>query len=259
MLTHASCWLDNIGLQDLDESIVIEDIREIAPNVTRQFASAAGRDGSRMLFHRRDMLRVEIMLMIREQDPERRHSICQEINRWATNGQYLTTNDRVGQRLRVVRDEPLMTISVMRWTQSLKLTFAAYERPYWEDETPTFIRWVSAKQQHEGVLFLPGTAEKAPAEAEIIPAQGGSGDVTVRVGDTVITLAGLTLTAGQAVRIGYDASGLMEIRNGGVSVMKSRTGESSDELLAVPGQSSAISITAPVPVTAVVSARGCWV
>ena len=253
-----SCALDGQPLHQLDDAIILLDIQEHpAEAAAHTFFPAGG--GARFFGSKRRTLSVSLLLEIHEYDPPRRKHLCQEINRWAMTGRVLTITDRPGQQLCVRCTTPLVIPSALRWTQSLKLTFAAYERPYWEDETPTFIRWAAAKQQHEGALFLPGTAEKAPAEAEIIPAQGGSGDVTVRVGDTVITLAGLTLTAGQAVRIGYDASGLMEIRNGGVSVMKSRTGESSDELLAVPGQSSAISITAPVPVTAVVSARGCWV
>lgn len=258
MLTYVSCWLNNVGLQDLDESIAVTDIQETPPNVTRNFISAVRLPGSRMVYKHRDSLIVKITVVIREPDPARRQAVCQEINRWASAGGYLTTADRPGQRLLVVQDAPLMTQSVMRWTQYVTLTFAAYERPWWEEEQATAVSFAAAKTTHSGTMNLPGTAESARAEAEIVPAASGSGDVTVTVGDTSITLKGLTLTAGQAVRIGYDERGLLEIRNGSASVMGSRSAESDDDLLAVPGRANAVSVSAPVAVTAKISARGCW-
>lgn len=258
MLTHNACWLDRQGLQDIDDAIAVLDIQEAGATINTQAVQLVGLDGSRIIRRQRASLQVNILLAVREQNIPRRQAIIQRINRWARGGGYLEVSDRPGQRLRVTLDTPLTVSSALRWTQTLTLSFMAYERPYWESIQETAARFDAAASVHNGSLRLPGDAPYALAEAELTSAQGGTGDVTVAVGDTSITLENVSLAAGDVIRIGYDDSAVLRITRGEESLLAHRTARSSDDLLAVPGRSNDVRILAPVDVQATISARGCW-
>lgn len=248
MMTRYSAWLDGIGLHDISPKLYIMDIEESYPDVSVLTASNAGREGLRVTNRRRQSLTVVIRFMVHEYDTTARKNIFQQIGAWA-KGKYLTISDRPGQRLRVHCDRVPTVQSSLKWTGTQSITFTAYEKPYWENETTTKATITGSSGTWE--MTVPGTAEKAPVEVTV----NNTGtdtltDLALTVGDTKMMFTGLNVAAGASMRIYYDDEGVLHLPVG------QRTAESSDELQAVCGETTAISMSANTMVSALFEARG---
>lgn len=243
MMTRYSAWLDGIPLHEIDPTIYILDIQEEPAQMDVSTAAKAGGSGRFVVTRQRQTLSVTISFAIREYDVTRRKDIMQKIIAWAKGGKYLSINDRPGQRLRVEVDTLPTITSALRWTQELAVTFTAYAFPFWENEELDTITTSGMTS-----MLVDGDADSAPVDVTIEPT---TNNVSVTVGKTKIALTNVT----SAVEISHGDNGILRIMSNGASILSKRTPESSDDLLAVPGQENTFAASGCV---ATFRIRGVW-
>ena len=243
MMTRYEVWLDNMSLSAIDPAIYIRDIAYDAPRSVITAADIPGRNGQRVTNRHAQSTSVTVTVEIHEQDIRRRQDICGRIQAWAAKGGMLTTNDRRGQRLRVECEVPPVITSVLKWTQVIKMMFAAYEQPFWEDK---YARSVTMSGTNDSKsLYVPGFGAETRAEASVKNVSGGTVNaLTIKAGGTTFEFESLALGNGETLEIGYDENGLLFMRAGEESKMHCRTAESDDDLMLETGKSSAVSVSA---------------
>lgn len=252
MISRYEAYMDGIPLSTLHPNILIRDIKHGTASKQRQTQEIANRSGLMVLGSKFGQKTVEIEFDLRIYDTRERQVVIQKIQQWA-NGEILETSDREGQRLHVSCDDYPVIESVLGWTDTLAITFTAYDQPFWQNKTPSVVTLVG--DDEDGVLFVPGNAGEAYAEVEVTPSQTID-DLTVTVGDTSITLDDLNTDA--VIKIGYDEKGIQYIKAGTTSILSKRTANSSDDLIAICGKKNAVAVEADHSVTAKFSVRGLW-
>lgn len=260
MNTRYAVWLDNHGLHDLDETILITDIQEANPRMRITTADNARYEGQRVIRHARQSLSVTVSFLIREYDAARRKALCTQVCAWAANGGWLTTSDRPGQQLQVLC-ESLPAASALHWTEPLSITFTAYEQPYWQDEHPILYPIDVAAGVESTLTLMPqGNAPYAFLEADITNTSPYTmTELSIRAGDTQFHLADAALLpVGEMLCIAYDRHGFLTIRSGSTSMLHARSAASSDDLLMVPGQACEAGVTCSQHAHAVLKARGLY-
>lgn len=245
MMSRYGVWLDSLPLNEIDENIIITDIQE-EPAETDAATYPRGY-GDGIFFGRRSRrsLSVVVRFVVYEYNVTRRKTIMQKIVSWAKGGKYLTINDRPGQRLRVEVDSLPTITSALKWTQELSITFTAYAVPYWEEEAATVVNATNAAIYS---AEIPGDADRAMVDAIV---QASNTTVTVKVNKTTISLKDVSGT----VEITHGDDGILRILSNDENILSKRTPESSDDLIAIPGQTNEFSVSGG---TAIFSVRGVW-
>lgn len=257
MMTRYAAWLNKKSLDAVDPSIFILDIAYSTPRLILNTADKPGRNGQRIVSRHARNTSVVITFEIHEQDVARRQDVCRRVQQWAFAGGMLTTNDRKGQRLRVICESPPEITSALKWTQPLKMTFTAYEQPFWEDEYPRSAS-VSGTNATKS-LYVPGIGAQTRVEASVKNLSGGTIDaLTLKAGGTTFDFAGLGLGAGETLEVGYDENDLLTIRVDDVSKMSCRTAESDDDLMIATGKTENVSVYSGGDVSATFKARGLY-
>lgn len=255
MMTRYEAWLNKKGLSTIDPSIYILDIAYSTPRMMTNTVDIAGRNGQRVISRLARNTSVVITIEIHEQDTARRQDVCRRVQEWAMQGGILTTRDRNGQRLCVICESPPDISSALKWTQALKMTFTAYEQPFWEDENP---RSVTISGAGEKSLYVPGIGAQTRVEATVSNTSGGIVNaLTLKAGSTTMAFSGLGLANGAALEIGYDEKGLLTIHSAGVSKLSCRTAVSDDDLMIETGKHEKMSVSG-ADVTATFRARGLY-
>lgn len=248
MMTRYGAWLDGIGLHDIDPRLYIMDIEESYPDVSVITASSAGREGLRVTNRRRQSLTVTVRFMVHEYNTAARKGVFQKIAAWA-QGKYLTISDRPGQRLRVHCDSVPTAQSALKWTGTQSITFTAYEKPYWEEETA--LTAVKSGTSGSFPMTPPGTAEKCYLSFTAV--NNGTAALTaltVNAGDTVMKLEGMNIQTGGTVTVEYDDEGVLHVP------VSARTADSSDDLMLLCGKENNVSFTADQAVSITFTTRG---
>lgn len=257
MMTRYEAWLDKKALSVIDPSIYIRDIAYNAPRYMLTSEDVPGRNGQRVTGQHARSTSVQITIEIHDQDTARRQEVCGRVQAWAMKGGVLTTRDRRGQRLRVICEEPPAISSALKWTQALRMTFAAYEQPFWEDEHPRSVSFSGANAS--GTLYAPGFGVQTRVEASVKNQSGGTiNALTLKAGGTTFDFVGLGLGANETLEISYDESGLLTIRAGDVSKMSCRTASSDDDLMLETGKRETVSVQADGAVSVTFRARGLY-
>ncbi len=263
MITRYSVWIDNKGLQDIDPSIYITDIKEKEPKQSAVTASQAWGNGLRLLRMQRQSLSVVVRFAIRERDTARRRDICTRIRAWAQEG-YLTTSDRPGQRLYVVCEKIPTVTSALKWTDEMEMTFTAYDVPWWEDaqaNTATASSSLESEHNwHRAVCYVcnRGTAD-APVTVQVT-AQGAIDKLLVyRDERNKMAFDDLGMRAGDVFSISYDNRGIVSIKVNDRSVLDKRRGVSGDNFFCEPGRHSFVVQWGEAPFTVRAAVRGRYV
>lgn len=257
MMTRYAVYLDKKGLADIDPAIYILDVSYAAPTITTTAYNIPGRDGQRITNRRADMASVQVSFEIHEQDTDRREDVCRRVQEWAMKGGILTSKNKPGKRLRVVCTDPPSLPSELRWTQALKMTFAAYDPPYWEDEYPrsATVSGTSGKAS----LYVGGMGALARVTATVKNQSSGTlNALTLKAGGTTMEFTSLGLAAGATLTIDYGEDMLLRIRAGNTSKMDKRTAASSDDLMIPTGQASEVSVSAGASASVMFKARGLY-
>lgn len=257
MMTRYEAWLNKKSLSAIDPAIYIRDIAYEAPRFVITASDKPKGNGQRVTRCRVQSTSVTISIEIRERDVARRNEICQRVQAWAAKGGKLTTNDRRGQQLNVICENPTTVSSALKWTQVLPMTFTAYEQPFWEDEHPR--KAVLEGTNDKGTLYAPGNGAQTRVEVQVENKSSGAiNTLTLKAGGTTFEFTGLGLAAGATLNIDHDEMGLLRIRVGEESKMHCRTAASDDELLIETGAYSEVSAAAGGTVKATFKARGLY-
>lgn len=256
--------LDGVAFSNIAPELILVDIHEDAPRMDTVTSSMPLRPGMLRARNVRQSLSVTLRYVVRTQDVARRAAVHDLVTAWALKGGRLTINSRPGKELSVVLDTPPALGSSMKWTEEVSLTLTAYAWPYWQSETPPSVS--AALAAHNGAYVLHdvlavGGAVAAPCSVMVSGLGGELNHLRVAVGDTYFQLEGLKIPAGGGLVIGYNAQGLLHIMPVGVedvaSRLQCRTADSSDDLLASPGDVQ-ISVEADAPCTVRVTAKEMW-
>lgn len=254
-MTYAEVWLDGAGLTAIDPTIVLVDVQEKVPKTDVETSPLPASDGLRITRDRRSSLSVTVSFAILEQDIVRREMVLQAVRAWAGKGRVLTMSHKMDRQLRVRAESLPVNLSVNKYTGALSVTFMACQPPYWESVTPRSVT-LSGKSG-KGRLSIGGDAPSVPVEALVTPSATLTG-LTLRVGDTAVTLQGISIPAGQAIAFTHEGVRGLCVRAGDASLLSARTPESSDGLAAPAGGFAEVSFEASCSVSVRLTARGLW-
>lgn len=252
MRSRYEAVMDGIALSSISSNLIIRDIAHGVANPAIETASVAKRNGSFPINERQNGASVAITFELHIYSIAERQRVCQEVQRWA-KGHILETNDREGQRLNVKCTQYPSISSALRWRDPITMMFTAFEKPRWEEKTPSVVEVTGTSE--ESPLFVPGNAGKALVEVNIQP-NATIENITVSVGNTAIALTDIEATTSDLVAIGYDEKGFLFIKQGNDSLMSHRTG--SDDLLAECGVINTVSIESDASATVTFTTRGLW-
>ena len=254
MQSRYTVWLNDVSMESLDPTaICVSDIAYKAIQPKWQGARLMGRDGQYSYDGCVESNAVVVTFMVRHYSTSRRQDTVQEIARWAVSGGALQTSDRPGQQLQVRCTQLPAVSSAMRWTDELQVEFTAYDDPYWRDIVATT---AEIGNGDTGTLNNPGLL---PTQVEVkATALDAITGLWVSVGDTKIELANTGIGADRWVDIRYTPEHhILEImRSDGTSLLHKRTAESSDDLIAQPGNNE---IKCSTGISCVFSVKGAWV
>lgn len=250
-MTQYQVWLNGLSLQDVDPSIRITDVQELAPSQLTATTAMAMGDGLRLLRRNRQSMSVAVCLIIREYSMSRRKAALAAVLAWARQGGWLSLGDRPGQRLNVIADALPSLTSALRWTEILTLRFTAYEAPFWEEAAPTCI--LPGRKVH-----LPGNGPAAPVDF-CWETPGGNVSLCIQTPLSRIHLDSLPTSPGQQLGMAH-MGGVPIITLDGKDMLVYRTADSSDDLLLASGETSIVEATANgAPIQNItLMARGRW-
>lgn len=256
MISRYDVWLNDEPLSGIDPNLYVADIAYTPAGLTWQTNRLAKSDG--VYSGERgylDTARISVAFAVREYSTQRRHEIVQAVARWAADGGWLKTSDRIGQRIYVKLSRFPAVTSAMRWTETLTVEFTAYDYPYWQDEHPLTLMLSSGETKNWRV---PGMRPACVSAA--ITAGASLSGVNIQVGDTRLVLDALSVDSGGSVTVSYtDDHHILKIEDeNGVSMLNKRTAASDDDLLAMPGL-NVVSFTATGTGICILSVRGVYV
>lgn len=247
MRTRYTAYMNGKGLQDIDPTIVITDIREKTPTIRNITSEKGWGHGSRYVAGFRESLAVGIRFMVREYDVSKRRDICSRIRAWAQEG-YLTDSEHQGQRLYVVCTSFPNIDSAMKWTTELDLTLTAYDVPCWENETPS----KASTTGTSGTLALGMTGSTdAPLDVTVTAADAIT-DFTIACNGSFMTFTGMSVTE---LKITHDKRGILSVKAGDTSLLKNRTSASSDDVTVHYGANT-LTYSCNTTCTVIATARG---
>lgn len=249
MTTRFNCTLNNVSLSSLDESIVILDITEDAPQMRTVTLPLHG-GGHRMLSAHRESITVRVRFAIHAEEPVRRESVMQSVLAWARPGGTLTIAQRPGQQL-AVACTGLPALSFRDWPEELTLAFTSQYEPWWEAAEHITLKGTGAQ-----TLLVPGTADFAGLEAALLNTSTATvTGLTIRCGSTHMTFQNITLPTGGQLVLGHSKGAFFATLDGN-SILNRRTMDSSDELLLPCGETVELSVEAASPLYAFFQVRG---
>lgn len=254
MISRYKVWLDGESLEEISPNIYVSDISygAAAPAYT---ANRIGRnDGVLSGADYVEEATVTVSFEIREYNTQRRQIVAQSVAKWAMKGGWLTTSDRDGMRMRVKCTKLPAINSVMRWLEAVQVEFTAFEVPYWTSVEPV----KAILNNGDTKTLINGGVRKTYAEVSVA-ANAALTSLTVAVGNTSITLEGLSVAGGDTVTISYtEDRHILEIKHGTTSILNKRTAGSADDLIAEPGENE-VSFTASGTASCTVSIREVYV
>lgn len=256
------------SLSGKEDELVLVDIVEEEAKMDTQTVPLGLKSGMMRTVNRRKSLSVKLKFCIRTQDVERRAALRDAVAAWAAKGGALKTNTRPGKILDVVADVPPALASSGKWTDELELTLTAYEIPYWQSEKMTSVSFFAQPLDSGGYwiadLINPdGNAGEAELNAMIYHI--GTGPLTrmkITCGDTFFEFDGLDIQPDSVITITYE-SGILSVLDftqleGDNSLLKYRTAESSDDLIATSGVDNQLIIEADQQLKGNIYTRGRW-
>ena len=253
MISRYEAYMDGNALSRVHPDILILDISHAISDRKISASRIGNRKGTLIIDDSQDGSSVTISFALRVYSISKRQEAMQEVLRWAS-GRVLETNDRPGQRLYVRCIEYPVVTSALQWTETITMSFKAFEYPFWEEKEKSSLSFSSGTSGN-GTLFVPGNAGNTVVEVVATPAVSAD-DLSFTVGSTTITVTDCGATAENPLVIAYDENGFLSIKVGTTSVLDKRTG--SDDLLAECGQVNDFSFIASESTSVVFSARGLW-
>lgn len=253
MISRYRVSLDGVEMDEIDENLMILDVRYNMPKIDRQRVAAANLDGYEDAGENMSERAVTVTFELHIYDTAERNRVCQAVSKWAAAGGKLRINDREGQYLDVVCDTFPEIQSVRDWTKPLSMAFITTGNPYWisDEESVVTIEGTSSA----GTLALDGNVKNAKVTVTAT-AKATVSSFKAVVGSTQITLTGISVPNGQKIVIDYLKDRYLRIRAAGNSAKMQPS--SSDLLLAPSGEKTRVSFTSNGRMSVVFAARGLY-
>lgn len=257
MISRYRVSLNGNELSEIDERLLILDVGHQASEITREQFKVANRDGARLYDEYREKVSVTVTFELRIYSISERQSVLQSIVAWAKSGGKLRTNDMDGLFLDCVCEQLPSIQSVQKWLDPLTVVFSAVAFPFWQNDDPIVVSLTGMNSG--GNIDVPGTAPKAYASVTVVSKSSTVTSMTIRVGQTSISLTGISIAKDKSVVVEYDKNRIISIKSSGASLLGKRTASSSDDLYAVCGKANEVRIVASAEVTATFTIRGAWI
>lgn len=254
MISRYEVILNDIALSSINPNIYVLDVNYAAPKIDVSTYNVAKRNGSRIHRMSTNSIGVTVSFEIHSYSIAERQHICGLVSRWAKNGGVLEINDRPGQRLRCICEVRPVIESARNWTDPVKMTFMAYQLPYWEEKEYAVLS-LAAGTSGSGTLYVPGSEDGAMVEADIT-ANASLSSVALTANGKTLTISGLSVGSGSTIKIAYDDQLIQSIKVGSTSILDKRTG--ADDLIAKCGEMNSFSFTSSASVTVKYKVRGLW-
>lgn len=255
MISRYDVALNGQHMSDLDDNLLVLDVSYPEPSMSSNDTEFGYMDGTIPGDQYITSTSVTITFELHIYDIAEREAVRQKVVSWAKEGGTLTVNDRVGQMLECKCTQYPSVSSVKNWTDTLSITFTAFVTPYWQEVDATTVTVAGINPSAN--LKTPGNGGYAYVSCSVV-AGGTLTSLKITVGDTYIELSNISISRGSTVSISYDSEKHIVIKSGGTSLLSKRTALSSDNLLAMSGETTRVSIITNVTATTTFSVRGCW-
>lgn len=256
MVTRYQVSLNGNELHDIADSVIIRDVQEKAMALQMNTLPIGRGNGLRVTRSSRDSLTITVMVEVHEYGIEERTEVINRMALWARSGGILKANHRKDQQIYVKCTELPTVASALKWTDVIRLTFVAFENPFWESANEKTVTTANLSSS-SGTLNLDGDGDNVLISADVV-AGGSLNTLTISVNGRSMSFEGLGIGNGGVLSIGYNNDGIQYIRQGGMSKMACRMIDSVDDLLANVGSNS-FSVSANVPVRVTLKARGVFI
>lgn len=250
-----SVWLNGVSLKSAVPSAIIRNVYENDPENELMTAERPGAPGLRVLSQKRTQLTVRAEIVIREiHDLAARRRALSAFCAWAQPGR-LELSNHPGEYLQVIVNKRPALGTDRDYTQTFVVELAAIACPYWQALIPV----TAAASGTSGTVSMApsGTVERLPLSFTVT-AQAALTQFTALVNGDAIALTGLTMAAGDVLRLYYDAEMLQWITVGSASALSARTASSADDLWLYPGKANEIAWSADAECDVTFEARGLY-
>lgn len=252
----------------------VEDIQYAEPSYKRTIETPGDADGGIITRTYREKASVTIVFNVLTWDPTERYDAVESIRSLAAKGGTILTSNRPNRALfnAVCETYPEIVSSKAR-TDTISMTFSAYDFPYWQDKADPAPKTLSNTTNTSMSVSVPGNAPRAKCIVEIVANENFSLSTNI-VGPTVdVTVGKTTLSLiypfqknnyclidtddhdNLRVRIYNNSTSSKKLITSGLDLLFPT---SSDRLSAIPGQNNTFKIRANKKVTAKLYARGAW-
>lgn len=256
MITRYRAWMDGAALDEIADSIYITDIVEPETQVEVISLPLAGRSGSRLQSNHRRSKTVLIRLMIREYDVKARKDVLTKVLAWA-QGAKLEINDREDMVL-YVRLDNVPQISSLKWTETITLSFTAWDVPYWMDKEALTLEGSGGSPvtlQFAAMGNVSGWVDLTVVNKGTEPVYG----LVIQTNNKYFFyLTGLILAPESVLVISHDNAGVLSIEVDGQSAMRKRSGLSADDLMTNVQGWNAVSVFNGKSIEVTARVRGLW-
>lgn len=167
---------------EIAEEVILLDIIEQPAEMNVQKAQYGKGPGTLVSSVERTALSVQLVYVIRTQDPVRWGEVHDLVTKWARNATTLTVNTRPGKKLVGKFYTAPARNSALRWTDEQTITFTAYEVPYWQDENVSVSTFISRGDTVKVNCMC--TADHVPLELMI------TNDTSKPITEVMIVVAG---------------------------------------------------------------------
>ena len=249
-------WLDDVALSSVSKDVQIRDIKYAPPTMQDTTHAYGANNGAVVVRRYVGSSMVTLSVEIHVYNTVERQRVCEDLAAWASKGGTLRTSDRPDKRLKVMCQTLPAVTSALSWTEAIPIVFVSYAFPYWEDDAETSVSLDGTSDS--GVLFGGGYADRPFVSVSATVKSGTLTAFSVLVGETGITLTGLSVEAGHTVVIDYDERHLMTIDSDGVSLYNKRVATSSDDLRLEVGVENDVSMAADTTVEVTLTTRGLY-
>lgn len=247
--------LDGVQMDSLNKNILILDVSYSKVNKAVQQFTTANLDGYDIHDISYDRQTVTVTFELRVYDIAQRNEILQSINRWASSEHVLRTNDRKNQNLTVVCEEFAVVGSVRNWLDPLTLVFVSKQNPFWISDTAKTVT-VSGKNA-KSTLKMDGNIKSSLVSVDITTVDAVT-SLKLIVGDTNLEFKKLSVAKNKKIIVDYLNNRYLRVRADGKSVLNKMQSSSTDNLMAVCGANTSVSVVSDGRVTAVFSGKGMW-
>ena len=276
MLLRFDAEYSGAKFSEIADEVILLDIVEEPAEMDVQTSKPAGGFGMVVSSVTRRALTVRLQYVIRSQDPVRRAELQRAVARWANAGYDKNKTDvlKISTRPDMLLHCMVYTApaqgSALRWTDELTISFVAYDLPYWVGERVNAnvnATWSAGYLKYRGANVIAPVGDVARVRVSGISVINSDPEndwltwLKIKIDDTEIVLDGIGIPTNRLLMFDYPTPRTLKIYdifNSQENLIKYRTPESSDDLMARTGVDNQIIVEADAQVNVSVAIDGWW-